>query len=268
MKKFWLLALSIFLCSQGAIGCAPEPEEKDKIKVTLPDKLPASPDWESIYEQNIRSVPQIVIEQCRLSTHLCQEYSHGTAFVVDQGVVATNYHLAEYYYLTEYSGSDTIFYQIYLRYPAITASEGNYFLADRYYVTGCYPIISRDLALLKVETLGNVPVTITSGDFWDLQPDDQILIVSYPGSSEFVGSEGEIYDLFLNQGLADWIINDTKLIEHTADTYFGSSGGPVFNDKGEIIGIHFAGYEDNSYLSLALSITYLQGINFGTLLFD
>ncbi len=268
MRKFWLFAVIVFISFSMVMSCAQEPEEKDKIKVTLPDKHSDSPDWQSIYEDNIRSIPQIVIEQCFLSTHYCQEYSQGTAFVVDQGVVATNYHLAEYYSLTEKSSSETIFYQLYLRYPATNTREDNYFLPDRYYVTGSYGLINRDMALLQVNTLGNVPVKITAADFWSLQTGDKIFIVSYPGSREFVGSEGKIYDIFRNDGLADWIANDTKLIEHTADTYYGSSGGPIFNAKGEVIGIHFAGFGDGSPTSLALSITYLQGIDFENVPFD
>jgi hypothetical protein len=261
LRSGWLLIVLFTLI--GAMGCADKPEDKDKFQVYLPPATPnAIVNWQSVYEDNIRSIPQAVIEKCYLQANYCQDYAHGTAFVVAQGVVATNYHLADYYFLTQSQGAETVYYKIYLRYPATTAKENNYFLPGKYYVTGAYGLINRDMALLEVDTLGNNPVTIAMDDFWSLQQEDEIFIVSYPGSQEFVGSEGKINDLFLNDGLADWVDDDTKLIEHTAYTYYGSSGGPVFNTDGEIIGIHFAGYGDTQELFLALSIYYLQGIDF------
>ena len=279
MKKVLVYLILIALVAlSGAISCAQPEADDDHFKVTLPppaeDPLPnptpnPSPviDWQSIYEDNIRSIPQIVVEECYLQSGYCQDYLYGTAFVIAPGVVATNYHLGEYCYLIETQETETIYYQIYLRYPATTDSEDNYFLPGNYYVTGCYGLSDRDMALLRVDTLGNTPVRVVTEDFWSLQSGDKVFLVGYPGWQDFVGSSGEINDLFLNEGLAGWISDDTKLIEHTAYTYYGSSGSPVFNDSGQLIGIHFAGYNNTSDFSLALSIDYLRGLNYTALPF-
>lgn len=51
-----------------------------------------------------------------------------------------------------------------------------------------------------------------------------------------------------------------KRIQITAPVSSGSSGGPVLNDKGEVIGIVYAGHggSDAQNLNLAIPVNYLK----------
>jgi S1-C subfamily serine protease len=271
MKKSSLFVL-FFLAIAFMLGCDNH-EEKDKIEVSLPAQNNNNQvDWQAIYQANIQSVPMVVFEKCYLIADYCTDYGHGTGFVVDDYVVATNLHVAEYFFLEETSTvpADTIYYQVYAKYPENNTPDNNYFLPEKYYVTGVYPMPERDLALLEVDTLGNTPVMFTPDNFNGLAIDDEVMIVSYPGSNYFVGSTGKISGLVINNGWVDWVIDDTKIIEYTADTFNGSSGGPVFNIWGEVIGIDFAFYlnEQNEIIPLAISIDHLKNIDFPNLVFE
>jgi len=262
-KICYLLFIAII---QLSVSCGP-PEKDDDFKVTIPPQNI----WQTVYQNNIRSVPEIIFEKCYVVADYCTDYGHGTGFVIADNVVATNYHVAEWFYLTEDIASppDTVYYQIYAKYPATTSQTDNYFLPDKYYATGVYPIIDRDLALLQIPTIGNTPVKLTPDSYTDLMINDKVLTVGYPGFSEFVGAEGKINDLYLNGTMADWILPDSKLIEFSSATNNGSSGGPVFNQWGDVIGVDFAYYvQAGQKIPVAVSIDYLKGYDFANLVFD
>jgi len=262
-----LMALVIFN------GCDTSQNE-DEFKVILPVENigdTTNPvNWQIIYQKNIKSVPMVVFEKCYVVADYCYDYGHGTGFVVSNNVVATNYHVADYFFMEETVPADTVYYQVYAKYPATDSLDNNYFLPDKYYVTGIHSIIDRDLALLEVNTLGNTPVKFTADNFTNLAIDDPVMIISYPGFNEFVGSAGKISFLTINDGWVNWVADDTKIIEYTADTNNGSSGGPVYNARGEVMGINFAYYlnEQNKVIPLAISIDHLKNIDFTNLLFE
>lgn len=258
-----LLLLGLFF----HLGCGTAEDHDDKFKVELPQPQPV--DWEEIYQDNILSIPMIVVEKCYVVAAYCDDYGHGTGFVVGDSVLASNMHVAEFYFeqQTATAPADTVYYQLYAKYPATNDLEENHFLPDKYYVTGVYSLTDRDIALLQVATLNNQPVRLSADNYADLQTGDSVMIVSYPGFNEFVGSIGKIVAFFQNNGLADWLADDTNLIEYDANTYYGSSGGPVFNAEGEVSGIHFA-YIPATDHPVAISIDYLKGIDFANLTFE
>ncbi len=271
MKKNLQILMVIFLAIFFIAGCG-KPEEEDKIKVTLPaNNTNNQTNWQIIYQDNIQSVPMIVFEKCYVQADYCTDYGHGTGAVITDNVVVTNYHVAEFFFITEISpiSGDTIYYQLYARYPANNKFENNYFLPEKYYVTAVHSITSRDLALLKVTTLNNTPIPFALDNFNDLRTDDPVMHLGYPGFSNFVGAEGKIGDLFVNGEIADWVSSDTKLIEYTSATNRGSSGGPVLNIWGEVIGINFAYYVNNNQkIPFAISIDHLRGYDFANLVFE
>lgn len=243
-------------------GCGSAQSHDDDFQVELPQS-DYSNFWQAVYTNNIKSIPQVVIEKCYLQADYCIIYSHGTGFVVEDNTVVTANHLAEEYLIVDSSSQpgEIIYYQLYLRYPATTDENNNYFLPEQYYVEAVATLPNRDIAFLQVNTLGNPPVWLYQNDWFSLNPQQPVMLVSYPGSHQFVGSEGIINKLFYNDGLASWVLDDTRLIEDNAPADHGSSGGPLFNQQGQIIGMHFAGYNYNHDLFLSISADHFRNVN-------
>ncbi|MBD3360123.1 MAG: trypsin-like serine protease [Candidatus Buchananbacteria bacterium] len=264
----WLLIISLFF-----FNCGTAEDHDDRFKVDLPQPTNGntgqSNPWELIYQANIKSIPMVVIERCYLVANYCEDYGHGTGFVVADDIVATNLHVAEFYFLTETQTSpgDTIYYQLYAKYPATDSLDENHFLPEDRYITGIHSLTERDIALLQVETSNTQAISLDTNNYTDLQISDSVMIVSYPGFNEFVGSTGGIVQLFQNNGLANWIADNTQLIEYDANTDNGSSGGPVFNLTGQVSGIHFA-YIPTTDNPVAISVDYLKEIDFNKLVFE
>jgi hypothetical protein len=103
------------------------------------------------------------------------------------------------------------------------------------------------LALLKVG--GSAPVL-------NLGPDskpavgDKVYVVGNPLGLEGTFSEGII------SGIRS--IESDSILQMTAPISPGSSGGPVMNDSGTVIGVAVATFKDGQNLNLAVPVTYLS----------
>ncbi|RMH10549.1 MAG: hypothetical protein D6697_00765 [Armatimonadetes bacterium] len=167
----------------------------------------------------------------------------GTGFFVSQdGVVLTCYHVIE----------DAVSASIKTHQKATYAVEG---------YTAINPI--RDVAVLRVEGK-NLP-TLPLGDSKNLKLGETVVAIGNPRGLEYTVSAGvvsairrvkdfpdELRLYFLNQGLKD----DDELIQYTAPTSPGNSGGPLLNAKGEVVGIVILGYRraDNVYFAVPIDV--------------
>ncbi|MGR3318337.1 MAG: trypsin-like peptidase domain-containing protein [Candidatus Anammoxibacter sp.] len=142
--------------------------------------------------------------------------SIGSGIIVDsKGFILTNYHVV--------ANANNI---------VVTIANGN-----RYHADIKFTDVTGDLALLKISTVNKLPVAIM-GDSDLIQEGDIVLAVGNPFG--------------LNQTVTAGIISDTNrtvtiggspvsgLIQTDAAINRGSSGGPLVNIKGEIIGINSA----------------------------
>lgn len=117
----------------------------------------------------------------------------------------------------------------------------------------------KDVAILKMEGKSNLPVA-EIGDDTSLQTGDPLYVLGYPGVATFndflkpgqtyepSGSPGQVSGRKTMQ--AGW-----SAIQTTAPIAHGNSGGPVFNDKGQVVGIATFGSVDQSG-------NLVQGFNF------
>ena len=95
----------------------------------------------------------------------------------------------------------------------------------------------KDVAILKVEK-NNLP-TVPLGDDSTLKVGDTVLVLGYPGAAE-INKEQFGVESTLTQGdlsarklmPAGW-----SALQTSAEINHGNSGGPAFNDRGEVIGI-------------------------------
>ena len=136
------------------------------------------------------------------------------------------------------------------------------------------PYPGKDIAILKMEGT-NYP-TVTIGDDTKMRTGDQIYAMGYPGAATFVA------DFNLNQALQEptltqGILSAKKemtggwsVFQIDAAIAPGSSGGPLFNTDGEVIGVNTAGAVDdngnavagmNFSIPISICMQYLHEIN-------
>ena len=114
------------------------------------------------------------------------------------------------------------------------------------------PYPGKDIAILKIEGQSNLP-TVTLGDDATMRTGDRVYAMGYPGAATLHDS------IDLNQSmqeptLTQGIISARKQMEGgwgvfqmDAAIHYGNSGGPLFNEAGEVIGINtFGSVDDNS----------------------
>ena len=151
----------------------------------------------------------------------------GSGFVVHDGQIATNYHVINNMSIggVRLVGKEEI-------YPveAILDSDKEH-----------------DLAVIKV---GGIDAPVLSlGDSDTVRIGDKVYVAGNPH-----GLEGSFSD-----GIISAIRGDPdKFFQMTAPISQGSSGGPVFNEKGEVIGVSFATYRNGQNLNFAIPVNYLK----------
>ena len=109
---------------------------------------------------------------------------------------------------------------------------------------------NRDLAIIKVVGI-DVPA-LSLGDSDTVQIGDQVYVAGNPQGLEGSFSDGIISAI--RGGSAD------KFFQMTAPISQGSSGGPVVNEKGEVIGVSFATLLNGQNLNFAIPVNYLRAI--------
>ncbi|MCL1830925.1 MAG: trypsin-like peptidase domain-containing protein [Oscillospiraceae bacterium] len=108
------------------------------------------------------------------------------------------------------------------------------------------PSSSKDVAILKLDG-SNYP-TVALGDDKELKTGDPIYVMGYPGIVDGAVEEvTAMQEPVMTQGIlsAKQVWNDGgNILQYDAATFGGNSGGPVFNQYGEVIGIHTFGLND------------------------
>ena len=150
--------------------------------------------------------------------------SKGSGFLVGPGLIATNFHV-----IKDKKGGTTA-----------TSGTAKLVGTNKEYAIIGYTAIDaeRDLAILKVRAFGVKPLRLGSGN--DFQVNDDVYAVGNPlGHPDLEGtvSYGKI------SGIRE-PVNRSKWIQMTAPITHGNSGGPVLNNKGEVIGISTSIFTD------------------------
>ncbi|MGB4862728.1 MAG: trypsin-like peptidase domain-containing protein [Tepidiformaceae bacterium] len=95
-----------------------------------------------------------------------------------------------------------------------------------------------DIAVLSVDRAQNLkPATI--GDSETVKPGDHVVTLGFPatissGPNTPILSEGNVSRVHASFGYS----GQSDLIQHAIPTNPGNSGGPLFNNKGEVVAIH------------------------------
>lgn len=148
----------------------------------------------------------------------------GSGFIIGEGLIATNYHVID--------GAENV---------EIVFSDFSKYTGEVLVAGYDYDM---DIAILKIDKAGMIPVKL--GDSSTIANGDPAVIIASP-----LGVMNSVSSGFIS-GFNSSVIYTTADIEH------GSSGGALFNHKGEVIGIPFS--FDTSGKNYALPINMLKNI--------
>ena len=151
----------------------------------------------------------------------------GSGFFVAQNTIATNYHVIE-------GASEAI---CYLNNSDVKYKIDGYVAVDK----------TVDLVLLKVSTLDRPALKMAQESS---SPGQKIYVIGSPKGLPATISDGIV------SGMRDF--DGHKLIQMTAPISPGSSGGPVLNSKGELIGISVSQLTEGQNLNFAIPKSYLE----------
>jgi S1-C subfamily serine protease len=158
--------------------------------------------------------------------------STGTGFIVmSEGIIITNYHVIE-------GAHDA----------QIKLKNGEVF--DRVRVVDYDR--RRDIAVLQVRSTGLPMVMI--GDTTTVEVGDETIAIGNPKGLEHTVSTGIISARRTDVSGLD----GTMVFQTTAPISPGSSGGPLYNDRGEVIGITTAQYKEGQNLNFAVDFKYAK----------
>ena len=159
--------------------------------------------------------------------------ARGSGFFVRPGYVATNYHVIERAETTiaRLVGTETI-YTI----KEITATDKKH-----------------DLAIIKV--VGDTPPELTLGNSDEVRIGETVYAVGNP-----IGLQGTVSRGIVSS-MRDFGQNGVR-IQIDAPISPGNSGGPVLNEKGEVIGVSVSGIQgiDAQNLNFAIPSNYLKAL--------
>lgn len=157
-----------------------------------------------------------------------QMLSLGSGFFVRDGEIASNLHVVE------------------------GASRGYAKLVGqktKYDIEGIIAVDStRDLVVLKISAIGSPVLSLGSSEM--VQVGESVFAVGNPQGLEGTFSQGIVSSI--REVGAD------KLLQITAPISPGSSGGPVLNSKGEVIGVSVATFRGGQNLNFAIPSNYLK----------
>jgi hypothetical protein len=207
----------------GLLSCKPKPPGAPGGDANHAQKLssPSQASMRTPAEIAARSTPSVVSVRT--------EQSLGTGFVVsNDGLVATNLHVV--------AGNSKI---------TITLADHREFQVveiwngDR----------ERDLVIMRIEAQ-KLPV-LSLGDSSAIHPGDSVVAIGHPLGLEDTVSNGLVSAI---RKLDD----DLTVLQISAPIAPGSSGGPIFNDKGEVIGVATAIMLGGQNINFGVPITYVK----------
>ncbi len=159
----------------------------------------------------------------------------GTGFIVSEnGYIVTNYHVIEY----AYAGGQDL---------TVILHDGTRYKAD---IVGVEE--SNDIAVLKIDAANLTPAEL--GDSDSLSVGDTVYAVGNPlGELEFSMSTGHVSALDRTIK-TDESADSINMFQIDAAVNSGNSGGPVYNTRGEVIGVVTAKYSDDGVEGIGFAI--------------
>jgi S1-C subfamily serine protease len=198
-----------------------EPPPKHIISKIKSRILPKHPSVEDIVKYVSPAVVTISIND-----DYGEELAFGSGFFIGDGKILTNAHVVEGAYSAEVYSLDNIYY----------------------YVTIDKRDDDLDLAVLSVQGSEEPPISLAEDT--NLVVGQPVLTIGNPKGLERTVSDGLI------SAIRDW--DGVQNIQITAPISHGSSGGPLLNMQGSVIGVTYAGIEEGQNLNFAIGIDTIK----------
>lgn len=168
-----------------------------------------------------------------------QEWT-GTGFALNKGYIVTNYHVVEEAKSISVQGVQGSFNT---EYNAVVVA------IDKY----------NDIAIIKIEDnkfkgFGNIPYSV---DMQMAEVGDDVFVLGYP-LTQTMGDEIKLTNGIISSRTG--FQGDVSLYQMTAAVQPGNSGGPMFNSKGDVIGIVCAQHRDAENVGYAIKTSYLKNL--------
>ncbi len=174
-----------------------------------------------------------------------QPLAMASGFVVRDGIVATNFHAIE--------GAESAYARLVDEKPKGDEQTGKPW--EKYQrqkvvkgVVASDP--EHDLVLLSVDGLKAAPLTVADSE--QVAIGDEVYVVGNPQGLEGTFSAGIV------SGIRK--VGEDSLLQITAPISPGSSGGPVLNATGEVIGVAVATFKSGQNLNFAIPSRYLSAL--------
>src|SRR2546425_877086 len=207
------------LSAPPAVGAPPPP---------APAPPQAGPTLKQLLKQTSPAV--VLIQQLDAAGNWT---SLGSGFVVSpSGVIVTNNHV-----IAPDAGAVKL---------TIKLPKGDVFTDVRV----IYTEARRDFAVLSIKALG-LP-TLKVGDSDTVEVGDQVVAIGNPKGLELTFTSGIVESVRVDPS------QGYRFIQHQAPISPGSSGGPLLNMKGEVIGINTFTIKDAQNLNGAIPINYVK----------
>jgi S1-C subfamily serine protease len=175
-----------------------------------------------------RSAPSVVLIKTQDAAG--QPLSQGTGFIVSaDGKIFTNYHVIRH------AKSASVFLSNGDAYDSVDVIE----LDKR-----------KDIALIRIKAV-DLP-SLQLGKSSELQPGERVYAITNPQGLQNSLSEGILSAVRQFEGY--------RLFQTTTPISHGSSGGPLFNSMGQVVGIAVGSFEQGQNLNLAIPIDYAKGM--------
>jgi hypothetical protein len=154
----------------------------------------------------------------------------GSGFLVNaNGIVATNFHVVN----------------------AATAIQVKLDNGDEYQVSGIFAVDPiKDLALLKMPGFSLPTVALGNSD--ELKPGKDLIVIGDPKGFERSVSKGILSAIRELDGF--------RVLQMDASISSGSSGGPILNSDGDVVGMTSFKYVDGDQLNFGIPVNYLRGL--------
>ena len=157
--------------------------------------------------------------------HVGEEIATGSGFVLfEEDIIITNYHVVEDVFSVKISTNQDITYSV----LGLLASNEE-----------------QDIAILKTDKKTNLSPLVW-GDSLEIKKGETVTAIGSPMGIKNTVSIGNLSGRLMN--------GDYDILQFTAPISHGSSGGALFNEKGQVIGITYASIVDGQNLNLAIPI--------------